>query len=1044
MSGIELTVFRKAGGPLTKKISLAPDGNIISDGSQCLMARGSAARAPIADIRVLGLLVEGLDPTEAIALGRLRSDLDDQVEVVTKRKLNGAAGVIARTGTYLVYAAGEPAYALGDFDQKGMPASVAARLKELGGFQAALRGVLPELKGTTHLIRASTSAGLYRKDTGQQFPSSGGQHLYIGVANGADIERFLGDLHSRCWLAGLGWFLVGAGGQLLERSIVDRSVGTPERLVFEGPPVLVPPLEQDLAGRRPVAAEGGLLDTSCCRPLSIAEKAELNRLQAVERDRLKPEMAKARQAFIAKRIQPLLDRGVSPARARHMIERQCDHVLHPATVLPFDDPELAGKTVGDVLPDPARFVGETLADPLEGPEYGPCKAMVMRRADGSVWIHSFAHGSGAFDPTLGAYELKLDAKSIEEQLRAADADEIVDLFVRLVLAGDLSSAQLLQLRDFVAERAKVGVKALNDTLQAARQAASAERAREEHDRRLAQRRDTRPQIPVPLPDAPWLPQMEVLDEILPESHWPEPPGRNYEGVVTRLWSRRAPGMHELTEAGADLEEPKNSRLPPPEQLLLTELDEPELAEVVEHHIDYIDDRGRSVHLPSAFVKHYLVRKFDNKLPLIKSIAMLPMMLPNGSLLSGRGLDKKRGIIFRIPEELLSLLPKPEECTTGALARAMSFLCDEWLVDVATDYIGKCVIITKNMTIIERLVLPERPGYITTAGQRGAGKTYEAHMTATALLGHRATAAAWSFNEEERRKALLAYLTTGIPYLVWDNIPRGSIIACQHLERAHTAETYSDRILKESRTATVPSTTIHQFTGNNIATEGDLASRLLEIRLTVDRPDPENREVVHPDPIGWTQANRGKILTALFTLLLGNPRLYNSSPPPAKTRFKDWYHLVGSAVEFAAKQHAEYVDGLIIDPNPDCTPQQINFTTLFHTGEAEDQQASSLACVLSILKSHWSTTMSFTAQQVTTHITAIPETEEGRELKAALENASGRPFKTMPSTSIVTWQLKAIREKPTMVNGELCQLRVLPDGTHLWFRVETVRRRPHDV
>jgi len=59
------------------------------------------------------------------------------------------------------------------------------------------------------------------------------------VQNGADIERFLRELHARCWLAGLGWMMVGAAGQFLERSIVDRMVGSPERLVFEGSPILV-------------------------------------------------------------------------------------------------------------------------------------------------------------------------------------------------------------------------------------------------------------------------------------------------------------------------------------------------------------------------------------------------------------------------------------------------------------------------------------------------------------------------------------------------------------------------------------------------------------------------------------------------------------------------------------------------------------------------------------------------------------------------------------------------------------------------------------
>ena len=56
-------------------------------------------------------------------------------------------------------------------------------------------------------------------------------------------------LHDMCWLHGLGWYLIGASGQMLERSIVDSSVRFGERLCFEGAPEVVPPLAQDAAAR---------------------------------------------------------------------------------------------------------------------------------------------------------------------------------------------------------------------------------------------------------------------------------------------------------------------------------------------------------------------------------------------------------------------------------------------------------------------------------------------------------------------------------------------------------------------------------------------------------------------------------------------------------------------------------------------------------------------------------------------------------------------------------------------------------------------------
>jgi hypothetical protein len=205
----------------------------------------------------------------------------------------------------------------------------------------------------------------------------------------------------------------------------------------------------------------------------------------------------------------------------------------------------------------------------------------------------------------------------------------------------------------------------------------------------------------------------------------------------------------------------------------------------------------------------------------------------------------------------------------------------------TNLEGKCVLIALALTIIERLVLPARPLFFVTAGLRGGGKTTALMMIAFAALGVKAAAAAWSSDPNERKKALFAYLLEALPFLVWDNIPRGTMIACPNLERASTAETYSDRILGETKTPIAPSHTVHAFTGNNIGPKSDQASRSLEVRITTDRPDPENRAFKHPDPIGWTRDHRGQILRSLYTIMLGNPQLKPGERGPDETRFKEW-------------------------------------------------------------------------------------------------------------------------------------------------------------
>src|SRR6516165_8451334 len=354
----------------------------------------------------------------------------------------------------------------------------------------------------------------------------------------------------------------------------------------------------------------------------------------------------------------------------------------------------------------------------------------------------------------------------------------------------------------------------------------------------------------------------------------------------------------------------SSRLPAPEQLILQPLNEMELAELIEKYIEYVDENDRTVRLPGHFVKHYLQRDDgDEGLPIVSSISQLPIVLPNGKILSGRRLDRKYGIIFRVPEELEKLIPKREACTPSKVAKAMRFLTDEWLADVATDYAGKCSIIAATMMILERALLPERPVVFVTAGHRGGGKTTTLKMLIMAAVGLPAAGAAWSNDPEERRKALFTYLDLGLEYVIWDNIAKGSAISCPSIEKACTLEFYTDRILGSTAAKTVATYTIQFFTGNNIAPRGDLASRALMIRLSVNRVDPENRPFKHPDPVEWTNDHRGEILASLYTILLGNPRRSQKKnervDPP--TRFKVWWDMIGSGVEFAAQQHVTLLD-----------------------------------------------------------------------------------------------------------------------------------------
>jgi hypothetical protein len=902
---VELTKFTKIGGPLTKRILLGPDGKLVSDGSACVMAQGVAERVRVASVSELATLIEKLSASQAIALGALRTSLPDKVEVISERNLNGVArpDIIARTGANIVYQG--PAFALLDFDTKGMPPAVTAQLKQLGGFWLALLSVLPALGGMARVTRRSTSSGLSRTDTGRKVAGSDGVHLYIKVNDGDDVERFLRALHARCWLAGLGWYMVSANGALLERSIVDRMVGGPERLVFEGGPVLVPPLKQDKESRRPVAVDGSMLDTvTACPPLTIVETAKLEDMKARERQRLAPEMAKARAKFVGVQAKRLAERtGKSEQDARKIIERQYEGVLNPDVVLPFDDEKLAGKTVRDVLANPEFYEGETLADPLEGVDYGRCVAKIMRRSDGTPWIHSFAHGR-----TI--YELKRDAATVRRAMQGAAKNDVVATFVKLAVDADVDAVELEELRQLAKKLSGVGLM---------------------------------------------------------------------------------------------------TKLPTPEQWVLARMDDKECAELIEQHIDFYveneDGFRRSVHLPSQFVAHYLQRH-DGALPTVVAIATAPFVLADGILLAPDGLDRDRGIVFIIPKELRAIVPERKDCTKKAVKAAMDYLTDEWLCDVATDYAGKCIIIAAALTLVERTLLPDRPVFFVTAGRRGGGKTTTLTMLIMAITGLWPAAAAWSTNEEERRKALMSYFLYGVPYILWDNIARGTQISCPHIEKSCTAAYYSDRKLGVSQMVCTAASAIHFFTGNNIGPRGDLASRSLRIRLDVDRADPENRPFKHPDAVGWTKNHRAEILAALFAILLGNPQLKQPRNAEGKTRFKMWWRLVGSAVEHGAE----------------LVGHKLDFKSLFIVQEEDDEESASLADVLDVLAKQWS--KEFTAKDVAELINSEYPDEDQQMVRDYL--LPGTPSHHMFSAKTVARLLKRHLDEPVRSGARTLALRSQED------------------
>jgi hypothetical protein len=284
------------------------------------------------------------------------------------------------------------------------------------------------------------------------------------------------------------------------------------------------------------------------RELSIVERARLNELIAKENARLKPAELRETERVIKEKTRELVVRtpGMTEKAARAVIIRWREGILLPDIVLPFDDPDLTGVTVGDVLVDPGRYVGETLADPLEGVDYGRCCAMIMRRADGTPWIHSFAHGRTV-------YELRYDAAHVRKAMEAADKGEVVATYALYVAAADIDAMEQAELRQLAKKLTGVGLAAIDAALKAAQQQQAAARAKVFRDWKATSRSDPRPRIKSPLADAPWLPPMGVLNDVIGVVKALRPPGRDINNDAARVRRFGIPGTHSFTSTSANPE-----------------------------------------------------------------------------------------------------------------------------------------------------------------------------------------------------------------------------------------------------------------------------------------------------------------------------------------------------------------------------------------------------------------------------------------------------------------------------------------------------------
>lgn len=383
-----------------KRFFLDDDGQLQKQANG-LFSKGYVTVQNAGCAQELATLSQGLTPQDALCLGHPRGASIFSVTPIATRRIqlalaNRSTLILSRTKDDFSFGLGE-GWLLLDYDTKGLTEAVLSKIERLGGIMNALLHLWPELDNGDFVVRPSSSAGVHV--VGHPAPKISGFHMFVRLKRAADIPQALKALHYRCWLHGLGYHMISRSGQLLDRSIVDITVGSPERLIFTAPPVLGKGI---IRQRQYAAVQQGVALACPSAPFG----AQWSRARDIDRQKSRPDAAKQRSIYLRKSIEDRqASHGGSYAAAEAIVLNRIegrqlldDDVLHLASG--------ATISVGDILDQIKLGDRISCADPIEGREYNPtaaallwepphkCPALISH-AHGEITRYSFARFSSA-------------------------------------------------------------------------------------------------------------------------------------------------------------------------------------------------------------------------------------------------------------------------------------------------------------------------------------------------------------------------------------------------------------------------------------------------------------------------------------------------------------------------------------------------------------------------------------------------------------------------------------------------------------------------
>ncbi len=238
----------------------------------------------------------------------------------------------------------------------------------------------------------------------------------------------------------------------------------------------------------------------------------------------------------------------------------------------------------------------------------------------------------------------------------------------------------------------------------------------------------------------------------------------------------------------------------------------------------------------------------------------PTITPHGRVVSGPGYDAETKLLL-ITDINISVPDKPAKEDAENALKVILDMIAEYVFETETD---KAVAVAAIMSATIFRLMPGMPHFAIDAPKPRSGKSLLCDCISIVTTGKTVSSFDWPEKDSEAVKTIDSILYNGDGVVMIDNIE--TTIKNSKLCSVATQSEIGARILGQTKTIEMPCNAFFLFNGNNLRFSGDIVTRILKCRINPMVEKPEERTFEKADLRKWTLKNRGKIITAILTII----------------------------------------------------------------------------------------------------------------------------------------------------------------------------------